>query len=140
MSVIIPFCIIAVWIIQAFYFRSSRQIRLLDLETKAPLYAHFIETVEGLTSVRALHRQRQLTDRNLKLLDTSQKQFYVMSCIQQWLQVVLDLLVADLATVLVALAVFVTKQTSSGAVGVALVNLLFIQLNVDIAGYQLDTA
>ncbi|OGE50008.1 hypothetical protein PENARI_c018G10647 [Penicillium arizonense] len=86
------------------------------------------------------YMQRQFTDRNLKLLDTSQKQFYVMSCIQQWLQVVLDLLVADLATVLVALAVFVTKQTSSGAVGVALVNLLFIQLNVDIAGYQLDTA
>jgi ATP-binding cassette subfamily C (CFTR/MRP) protein 1 len=47
-----------------------------------------------------------------------------MSCIQHWLQVVLDLLVADLATVLVALAVFVTKQTSSGAVGVALVNWL----------------
>jgi ABC-type multidrug transport system fused ATPase/permease subunit len=124
MSVIIPFCIIAVWIIQAFYLRTSRQIRLLDLEAKAPLYANFLETTEGLTTVRALHWQRQFTDRNTKLLDTSQKPFYTMFSIQQWLQVVLDLLVAGLATVLVALAVFVTKQTSSGAIGVALVNLL----------------
>jgi ABC-type multidrug transport system fused ATPase/permease subunit len=47
-----------------------------------------------------------------------------MYSIQQWLQVVLDLLMAGLATVLVTLAVFVSKKTSSGALGVALVNLL----------------
>ncbi|KAJ6184246.1 ABC transporter integral membrane type 1, partial [Penicillium mononematosum] len=65
-----------------------------------------------------------LQNRNTTLLETSQKPFYTMYSIQQWLQVVLDLLVAGVATVLVALAVFVTKQSSSGAVGVALVNLL----------------
>ncbi|KAJ5356583.1 ABC transporter transmembrane domain type 1 [Penicillium concentricum] len=124
MAVAIPFCILAVWIIQAFYLRTSRQIRLLDLEAKAPLYAHFLETTEGLTTVRAFHWQRQFADRNIDLLDTSQKPFYTMYSIQQWLHVVLDLLVAGLATFLVTLAVFVTKQSTSGAVGVALVNLL----------------
>jgi ABC-type multidrug transport system fused ATPase/permease subunit len=83
-----------------------------------------METIEGLTTVRAFYWQPQFTDRNTELLDTSQKPFYTMYSIQQWLQVVLDLLVAGIATVLVALAVFVTKKTSSGAVGIALLNLL----------------
>jgi ABC-type multidrug transport system fused ATPase/permease subunit len=124
MAVVIPFCILAVSIIQTFYLRTSRQIRLLDLEAKSPLYTHFLETTEGLTTVRAFNWQRQFADRNSDLLDTSQKPFYIMYSIQQWLRVVLDLLVAGLAAVLVALTVFVTKQSTSGAVGVALVNLL----------------
>ncbi|KAJ5421560.1 ABC transporter integral membrane type 1, partial [Penicillium cf. griseofulvum] len=124
MSAVIPFCIIALWTIQAFYLRTSRQIRLLDLEAKAPLYAQFLETTEGLTTVRAFHWQRQFADRNAELLDISQKPLYTMYSIQQWLQVVLDLLIAGLATILVALAVFVSNKTSSGVLGVALVNLL----------------
>ncbi|KAJ5965703.1 ABC transporter integral membrane type 1, partial [Penicillium waksmanii] len=124
MSVVIPFCIVAVWTIQAFYLRTSRQVRLLDLEAKAPLYAQFLETTEGLTTIRALHWQQSFADQNAELLDTSQKPFYTMYSIQQWLQVVLDLLMAGIATVLVTLAIFVSKKTSSGALGVALVNLL----------------
>ncbi|CAI7673382.1 unnamed protein product [Penicillium pancosmium] len=124
MAVVIPFCIMAVWTIQAFYLRTSRQVRLLDLEAKAPLYAQFLETTEGLTTIRALHWQQPFADQNAKLLDTSQKPFYTMYSIQQWLQVVLDLLMAGIATVLVTLAIFVSKKTSSGALGVALVNLL----------------
>ncbi|KXG47709.1 ABC transporter, transmembrane domain, type 1 [Penicillium griseofulvum] len=124
MAIVIPFCILAVWMIQTFYLRTSRQIRLIDLEAKSPLYTHFLETTEGLTTVRAFNWQRQFADRNTDLLDTSHKPFYIMYSIQQWLRVVLDLLVAGIATVLVALAVFVTKQSTSGAVGVALVNLL----------------
>ncbi|PWY80810.1 P-loop containing nucleoside triphosphate hydrolase protein [Aspergillus sclerotioniger CBS 115572] len=124
MSIVISFCIGAVWTIQAFYLRTSRQIRLLDLEAKAPLYAHFLETTEGLIIVRAFQWQQRFSDRNARLLNTFQKPFYTMYCIQQWLQVVLDLLVAALATVLTALAVFVTRKTSSRGVGMALVNLL----------------
>lgn len=124
MSIVIPFCIGAVYMIQTFYLRTSRQIRLLDLEAKAPLYAHFLETIEGAITVRAFQWQNRFADRNAQLLDISQKPFYAMYCIQQWLQVVLDLLVAALAIVLTSLSVFITSKTSSGAVGVALVNLL----------------
>ncbi|OIW32628.1 P-loop containing nucleoside triphosphate hydrolase protein [Coniochaeta ligniaria NRRL 30616] len=124
MSITVPFCTGAVYMIQAFYLRTSRQIRLLDLEAKAPLYAHFLETVEGLATLRAFQWQNRFADRNTQLLDISQKPFYAMYCIQQWLQVVLDLLVAALAIVLTSLVVFLTSRSSSGTVGVSLVNLL----------------
>lgn len=114
----------AVYTIQAFYLRTSRQIRLLDLKAKAPLHAHFWETVEGFATVRAFQWQNQFTDRNTQLLDISQMPFYAMYCIQQWLQVVLDLLVAAMAIVLTSLAVFVASKNSSGTVVVGLVNQL----------------
>ncbi|KAA8575989.1 hypothetical protein EYC84_006152 [Monilinia fructicola] len=49
----IPVVGLGVWVLQKFYLRTSRQIRLLDLEAKSPLYSHFIETLSGLTTIRA---------------------------------------------------------------------------------------
>ncbi|OAA37526.1 ABC transporter, transmembrane domain, type 1 [Beauveria brongniartii RCEF 3172] len=61
---------------------------------------------------------------NEELLDLSQKPFHALYSAQQWLQVVLDLLVAALATLLTALVLFVPNKSTSGSVGVALANLL----------------
>lgn len=124
MSVVIPFCIAVLYAIQAFYLRTSRQIRLLSLEAKAPLYDHFLQTIDGGATIRAFQWQDSFTKEDEELLDLSQKPFYALDSVHQWLQIVLDLLVAALATLLTALVLFVTNKTTSGAVGVALVNLL----------------
>jgi len=44
-------------------------------------------------------------EQNLTLLDTSQKPFYLLFCIQRWLALILDLLVMVLAVVLMVLVV-----------------------------------
>ncbi|KAM3451029.1 hypothetical protein MY3296_005672 [Beauveria thailandica] len=104
--------------------RTSRQIRLLDLEAKAPLYDHFLQTIDGGATNRAFQWQERFTKMNEELLGLSQKSFYALYSAQQWLQVVLDLLVAALATLLTALVLFATSKSTSGSVGVAPVNLL----------------
>ncbi|KAM3436532.1 hypothetical protein MY4824_004307 [Beauveria thailandica] len=43
----IPLCIDALHMIQLFYLRTSRQLRLLDIETKAPLFSLFLESIEA---------------------------------------------------------------------------------------------
>ena len=40
-------------VLQKYYLRTSRQMRLLDLEAKSPLYSHFIESLAGLVEIRA---------------------------------------------------------------------------------------
>lgn len=55
---VFPLMLIAFWFIQRFYFRISRQIRILDLEIKAPLYTHFIETLAGLATIRAFLKRQ----------------------------------------------------------------------------------
>lgn len=110
--------------LQKFYLRTSRQIRLLDLEAKSPLYSHFIETLSGLTTIRAFGWTEKFREQNLVLLDTSQKPYYLLFCIQRWLGLVLDLLVTALAVILMILIVKLRASISPGYVGLALLNVM----------------
>ena len=123
-ATIIPFCFLATYGLQKFYLRTSRQLRLLDLEAKSPLYTHFTETLEGLPTIRAFGWQAAFERENTRLLDLSQRPYYLLYCIQRWLNLVLDLMVAALAVILIAFAVQLSDTTSGAAIGVALVNIL----------------
>ena len=121
-SATIPFAVVAIYFLQKYYLRTSRQLRLMDLEAKSPLYSHFAEALSGLLTIRAFGWQNRFQECNLRLLDISQRPYYLLFCIQRWLNLVLDLIVATIAIALVALAVEV--QSNRGAIGVALVSVL----------------
>ncbi|TQV95006.1 ABC multidrug transporter [Cordyceps javanica] len=124
MAVILPVIALAVFFIQYFYLRTSRQVRVLDLEKKSPLYTHFQETTEGLIHIRALGWQDQNLQHAFRLLDDSQKGFYYMFCIQQWLGLVLGLMSMVIAAILMSLALFASKTTSKTAIGLSFLNLI----------------
>jgi ATP-binding cassette subfamily C (CFTR/MRP) protein 1 len=44
-------------------------MRFLDLECKSPLYTHFAETIEGVSTIRAFGWQEPFMKINLELLD-----------------------------------------------------------------------
>ena len=129
-AVTIPPTILVLWALQMFYLRTSRQLRFLDLEAKSPLYTHFTETLNGLHTVRAFGWQRHFKETNTKFLDVSQKPYYLLYCIQRWLNLVLDLIVAAVAILLVTIATQHRSTTSSGAIGVALNNVLGFNLSL----------
>lgn len=122
-ATIYPGLLVMLYILQKFYLRTSRQIRLLDLEAKSPIYSHFIQTLQGLTTIRAFKWEESSRTENNMLLNQSQRPFYLMYCIQRWLNLVLDLLVAAVATIVVALATQL-DGSSSGALGVSLLNIV----------------
>ncbi|KAF2427511.1 P-loop containing nucleoside triphosphate hydrolase protein [Tothia fuscella] len=123
-AAIIPGVLFMLYWIQRFYLRTSRQIRLLDLETKSPLYKQFTETLEGVETIRALGWQETFEHVAREKLDMSQRPYYLMWCIQRWLNLVLDMLVACLAVLLIALALCLPGSSSAGSLGVALTSLL----------------
>ncbi|KAK6833488.1 ABC transporter [Apiospora arundinis] len=112
------------WVLQKFYLRTSRQLRFLDLDAKSPIYGQFLETLGGLATIRAFGWQDDLVLRADERLDASQKPFYLLYSIQRWLNLVLDLIVAVVAIVLVAIAVSLRSGTSVGFTGVALFNIM----------------
>ncbi|EAW08899.1 putative ABC transporter [Aspergillus clavatus NRRL 1] len=124
MAVTIPFALGVIYLVQKFYLKTSRQLRLLDLEVKSPLYSNFIETLNGLVTIRAFGWSSQLQEQNTRLLDESQKPVYLLYCVQRWLTLVMDMLVASLAIILILLTVLLKGSTSGGAIGVALVNIM----------------
>lgn len=123
-AVSFPIWFIAVYLIQKYYLRTSRQLRFLDLEAKSPLYTQFAEVISGLTTVRAFGWQRALELKNRLLLDESQKPFYLLWAVQRWLQLVLDLLVAAVAVMLIILIVELRGVLSGPSVGIALLNVI----------------
>src|SRR4051812_10172287 len=76
--------------------------------------------LEGISHIRALGWQSQSVDQNIRNLDISQGPNYLMHSIQQWLTLVLDLLVAGLAVLVVGLAVIFRTSTTGGQIGIAL--------------------
>ncbi|KAG6008111.1 hypothetical protein E4U21_004993 [Claviceps maximensis] len=119
----LPICIALVSCVQKFYLRTSRQLRLLDIEAKAPLFSHLIETLNGLPCIRAYGWCNKYMERTYDVLDASQKPYYLLWCIQRWLNLVLDLLVGVIAVMLVAFATMV-RSGSTGFLGVALFSVI----------------
>ncbi|KAK0643350.1 ABC transporter [Cercophora newfieldiana] len=122
-AAMMPFLFVAVFYLQRFYLRTSRQLRLLDLEAKAPLYSHVLESLDGMASIRAYGWGDSYISKNLQYLDTAQKPYYLLLCIQQWLALVLGLMVAAFTTILTILAVVLHGKVDAGFFGIALVNM-----------------
>lgn len=120
MALTVPALVLSLYFLQRFYLRTSRQMRFLDLECKSPLYTHFAETLEGISTIRAFGWQGQFINANIKHLDVSQRPYYLLFCIQRWFNLILLLFVGVTAVAVVALATSLVGSTSPGRLGVSL--------------------
>lgn len=127
-----PFLVAVFVYIQRGYLRTSRQLRLLDLEQKAPVYTQFLETLSGLPTIRAFGWAKPALDLNHKLVDRSQQPFYLLLMVQQWLTLVLNLVTAALAVLIVGLAVRLRDSVSVGLTAVSLIQLITLAENLKI--------
>ncbi|KAL3422989.1 hypothetical protein PVAG01_04736 [Phlyctema vagabunda] len=130
-ALVYPFIIVIFYFIQRFYLRTSRQLRFMDIEAKSPLYTQFIESLSGLSTIRAFDWQQNERDLNLQLLDSSQRPFYLLYMIQRWLTLVLSLITMVLALVVTGVAVKLRHSVSPGFTGVALMNVVVFGSNLE---------
>lgn len=121
LAITMPFVLVILYVLQVFYLQTSRQVRLLEIEAKAPLYTHFTESVAGAATIRAFGWQSHYQQRNYRFIDSSLRPAYLQYCIQHWLSFVLDMIVTALAIILVAIVVTWRDKFSAGSVGVSLV-------------------
>ena len=120
----IPGILLALYIVQHVYLRTSKQIRLLDLAAKGPIYEHLTDTISGAVTIRQLGWQDHFTSKNHRVVDCSQSPYYMMLCIQKWLALVLNLVVAGLAILLVSTIVALRDQVNPGLLGVSLISIV----------------
>ena len=120
MVITVPFVLLILFWLQKFYLRTSRQMRLLDLEAKTPLYRQFTETLEGLATIRSFAWQTPLELEMTKAIDESQKPYYLLFCVQLWLNVTLDLVSSTMAVILVTLALCVPTSSDPGLIGIGM--------------------
>ena len=123
----VPAIAVMLFFLQRYYLRTSQQVRLIDIETKAPIYKHYIETAEGVSTIRSFGWVTMFHDQLSVIIDRATRPFYMLFCMQQWLSLILDLIVGSLAVIIVAVATSVSGGLGAGALGVALT--LILQFN-----------
>lgn len=114
----------ALYVLQRYYLRASRQLRLLDLENKSPLYAQFSDVARGIASVRAFGWAGDYAALNRRCVDDSQRPRYLLSMVQLWLSTVLSLITAVIVVAVTALATQMAASSRAGFVGASLVSLM----------------
>lgn len=124
LAISIPFVVIILYFLQRIYLATSRQLRILDLEQRAPLFENFIQTSSGLITLRAYSWTAAAERENAALIDASQRPYYLLFCLQRWLTLVLDLVTAGIATFLMGMAVALRNTIDPGFLGVALVSVM----------------
>ena len=70
---------------QAYYRVSSRELKRLDAILRSPLYAHFSETLTGLSTIRAYRAQPRFITVHERRLDMNNQAYYTQLSSQRWL-------------------------------------------------------
>eukprot|EP00937_MAST-01D_sp_MAST-1D-sp2_P000725 g725.t1 len=76
---------------QRFFIRTSRELKRLDSVSRSPLYAHFSETLDGITTLRAFGLQPQCAAASDSRLDRNQRAYFLTFTANCWLAVRLEL-------------------------------------------------
>jgi ABC-type multidrug transport system fused ATPase/permease subunit len=110
---IIP--LLAIYISTVNYFRPvNREAKRLESIARSPVYAHFSETLGGLSTIRAFGDSDRFITTNLHLVDESVRGFYIMKTSDRWLSVRLEILGAFIALIASSLAVVQSATTLEG--------------------------
>ncbi|KAA8566279.1 hypothetical protein EYC84_008879 [Monilinia fructicola] len=125
LAISLPACMLVVYIVQKFYLRTSRQLRFLELEARAGVFSSLLESVEGLETIRAFGWSNAVTHDNILSVENAQRPEFLLLCLQRWLNIVLDLLTAAVATSVIAIAVAYRDRVSGAQVGIAL-NIMLV--------------
>ncbi|TQS33504.1 hypothetical protein Golomagni_06149 [Golovinomyces magnicellulatus] len=122
--VLAPIVCLVLYLVQLVYLRTSRQLRLLDLESKTPLYSYLAEVGSGIEHIRAFGWEEEYRRRAFALVDATQRPYYLLLCLGRWLNLVMDGNTAVLAVILMAFANYWDQVTSKNGVGLAFVTLI----------------
>jgi ABC-type multidrug transport system fused ATPase/permease subunit len=112
-GIAIPFMLILVYWIQSMYLPTSYQLRLLELEAKAPIVSLFVRSIEGLATIRSFGWMENIQKQARKHIVASQAPFYLLATAQNMLGLVLDLVTAALAITIISISV-VTRESGIG--------------------------
>jgi len=82
--VILPFSFVYIWL-QRYYLSTSREIRRLDSVSRSPVFAHFQETLGGISTIRAYRQQNRFIQGNEQRLDQNLRAFYPGIAGNRWL-------------------------------------------------------
>lgn len=109
--------------IQRYYLRTSRELKRLDSVSRSPIYAHFQESLGGISTIRAYRQQERFELENEWRVDANLRAYFPSISANRWLAVRLEFqgaIVILAAAGLSVIAVSNGAPLSAGWVGLAM--------------------
>ncbi|KAF2738556.1 multidrug resistance-associated protein 1 [Polyplosphaeria fusca] len=78
--------------IQRYYLRTSRELKRLDSISRSPVYAHFQESLSGMSTIRAYNQQKRFELENEWRVDANLRAYFPSINANRWLAVRLEFL------------------------------------------------
>jgi len=105
---------------QRFYVASSRQLKRLESIRRSPIYNHFFESINGVSSIRAQRQQERFINENERRIDENQAAFAPSNYSNRWLAVRLEF-VGNMIIFLSALFAIIGKDSiTAGLAGLSI--------------------
>lgn len=119
---IFPLGALYMWI-QKYYLRTSRELKRLDSVSRSPVYAHFQESLSGLSTIRAYRQTKRFTLENEWRVDANLRAYFPSISANRWLAVRLEFIGSIIILAAAGLAIISVSTgsgLSAGAVGLAM--------------------
>jgi len=108
---IIPLAALYLYI-QRYYLRTSRELKRLDSISRSPIYAHFQESLSGISTIRAYRQQKRFAQENEWRVDSNLRAYFPSINANRWLAVRLEFLGSF---IILAAAGFAIVSVSTGS-------------------------
>ena len=82
-ALIIPLGFLYLYI-QRYYLRTSRELKRLDSTSRSPVYAHFQESLGGISTIRAYQQQARFVAENEWRVDANLRAYYPSITANRW--------------------------------------------------------
>ncbi|KAK4232106.1 ABC transporter type 1, transmembrane domain-containing protein [Podospora fimiseda] len=110
-ALIIPLGAMYIWI-QRYYLRTSRELKRLDSVSRSPIYAHFQESLGGISTIRAYRQQDRFELENEWRVDNNLRAYFPSISANRWLAVRLEFIGA---VVILSAAGFAVISVANGS-------------------------
>ena len=111
LALVIPLGIVYI-VYQKYYLRTSRELKRLDSVSRSPIYAHFQESLGGVSTIRAYRQQARFTQENEWRMDANLRAYFPSVSANRWLAVRLEFLGS---VIILAAAVFAIISVTTGS-------------------------
>ncbi|KAI9040636.1 ATP-binding cassette glutathione S-conjugate transporter YCF1 [Aspergillus affinis] len=108
---------------QKYYLRTSRELKRLDSVTRSPIFAHFQESLGGISTIRAYRQENRFTLENEWRMDANLRAYFPSISANRWLAVRLEFIGSVIiltSAVLSIISVSTGSGLSAGTVGLAM--------------------
>ncbi|KAK3276724.1 hypothetical protein CYMTET_15230 [Cymbomonas tetramitiformis] len=112
--------------IEKYYVPSSREMKRLDSISRSPIYSHFSETLQGVSTIRAFREVDRFQEENQIRIDRNLSAYFIYITSNRWLAVRLESTGTAISVSTTLLAVVTRGTLASSLAGLAITYALNI--------------